>query len=84
MHRDWHEAPFDLPVTVGLNRAQRLGIAAEVQAFLLAAGGAKRACHPFYTPIAKQGLVQAQHAIAVLTLMMVKFFETDMHGLDLI
>lgn len=84
MHRDRHEAAFDLPVTVGLNRAQRLGIAAEVQAFLMAAGGAKRACHPLYTPISKQSLVQAQHAITVLALMVVKFFETDMHGRDLI
>lgn len=84
MHRDRHKAPFDLPVTVGLDRAQRLGIAAEVQAFLMTAGGAKRACHPLYTPITKQSLVQAQHAIAVLTLMVVKFFEADLHGLDLI
>lgn len=84
MHRDRDKPAFDLPVAVAFNRAQCLGIAAEVQAFLLTTRGAKRTCNPFHAPIPKQRLVQAQHAIAMLTLMMVKFFETDLHGLDLI
>ena len=84
MHWDRDKPAFDLPVTVAFNGAQRLGITAEVQAFLLTARGAKRACNPFHAPITKQRLIQAQHAIAMLTLMVVKFFETDLHGLDLI
>lgn len=84
MHWDGDKSAFDLSVTVGLDRIERLGIAAEVQPFLLTTGCAKWAGHAFDAPVAEQRLVQAQHAIAVLALMVVEFLKADLHGRDLI
>ncbi|OUS38483.1 hypothetical protein A9Q94_02285 [Rhodobacterales bacterium 56_14_T64] len=84
MHWDRHKAAFDLSVTVGFDRIKCLGITAEVQSFLLTTRRAKRAGHAFDAPVAEQRLIQAQHAIAVLALMVVEFLKADLHGLDLI
>lgn len=84
MHRDRHKATFDLSVPVGFNGTKCLGIAAEVQSFLLTARSAKWTGDPFDAPIAKKSLIQAEHAIAVLALMVIEFFEADLQEMDLI
>ncbi len=80
MHRDWHIAAAYVFVPDCLKQLQRFTVLAEIGAPFMSAGGGNRPFGLFDTPIAKQGLAEPQHAIAVASAVVVKFFQSDLHG----
>ena len=80
LHRNGDKATFDGSVPQRIKILAGFGVVQEIAAPQLAARSPNRALCLLKAPFPKQGLAQAQHAIAVVPFNMVEFFKAELHA----